>query len=261
MSAQVSTSLKGRVAEVVLDRPEKHNVLDLGGWSALADTFDELSKNVDIGCVIIRGAGDRSFSTGSDISSFAAQRDTPEDARRYSEAITRGMNAVRECRHPTLGLIEGLCVGGGMEIAACCDVRICGQSSRFGAPINRLGLTMSHDELEPLIALLGPGPVLEILLTGDLIGAERAREIGLVNRIVEDGEVIPTGWDLASRIAEGAPLVNRWHKRFILRLMERDSEPLTKAEQDEALEAFQTDDYREGRSAFLEKRPPKFSGQ
>ena len=211
MSAQVSTSLKGRVAEVVLDRPEKHNVLDLGGWSALADAFDELSKNVDIGCVIIRGAGDRSFSTGSDISSFAAQRDTPEDARRYSEAITRGMNAVRECRHPTLGLIEGLCVGGGMEIAACCDVRICGQSSRFGAPINRLGLTMSHDELEPLIALLGPGPVLEILLTGDLIGAERAREIGLVNRIVVDGEVIPSGWDLANRIAEGAPLVNRWH--------------------------------------------------
>ena len=261
MSAQVRTSLNGRVAEVVLDCPEKHNVLDLGGWSALADAFDELSKNVDIGCVIIRGAGDRSFSTGSDISSFADQRDTPEDARRYSEAITQGMNAVRECRNPTLGLIEGLCVGGGMEIAACCDVRICGRSSRFGAPINRLGLTMSHDELEPLIALLGPGPVLEILLTGDLIGAERAREIGLVNRIVEDGEVIPAGRDLANRIAEGAPLVNRWHKRFILRLMERDSEPLTKAEQDEALEAFQTDDYREGRSAFLEKRPPKFRGQ
>jgi|TARA_B100001179_G_scaffold58015_1_gene39899 enoyl-CoA hydratase/carnithine racemase len=120
---------------------------------------------------------------------------------------------------------------------------------------------MSYDELEPLITLLGPGPVLEILLTGDLIGAERASEIGLVNRIVEDGEVIPAGRDLANRIAEGAPLVNRWHKRFILRLMERDSEPLTKAEQDEALEAFQTDDYREGRSAFLEKRPPKFRGQ
>lgn len=148
-----------------------------------------------------------------------------------------------------------------MEVAACCDVRICGQSSRFGAPINRLGLTMSHDELEPLIALLGPGPVLEILLTGDLIGASRAREIGLVNRIVEDTEVRSMGWDLANRIADGAPLVNRWHKRFILRLMGRNSEPLTRAERDEALEAFQTDDYKEGRSAFLEKRPPKFSGQ
>jgi len=261
MNAQVRTSLKGLVAEVVLDCPEKHNVLDLGGWAALADAFDELSRNSDIGCVIIRGAGDRAFSTGSDISSFVDQRDTPEDARRYSEAISRGMKAVRECCHPTLGLIEGLCVGGGMEIAACCDVRICGRSSRFGAPINRLGLTMSHDELEPLITLLGPGPVLEILLTGDLIGASRAREIGLVNRIVEDTEVISMGWDLANRIADGAPLVNRWHKRFILRLMERNSEPLTRAERDEALEAFQTDDYKEGRSAFLEKRPPKFSGQ
>ena len=90
---------------------------------------------------------------------------------------------------------------------------------------------------------------------------ERAREIGLVNRIVEDTEVISMGWDLANRIADGAPLVNRWHKRFILRLMERNSEPLTRAERDEALEAFQTDDYKEGRSAFLEKRPPKFSGQ
>jgi enoyl-CoA hydratase/carnithine racemase len=120
---------------------------------------------------------------------------------------------------------------------------------------------MSHDELEPLITLLGPGPVLEILLTGDLIGASRAREIGLVNRIVEDTEVISMGWDLANSIADGAPLVNRWHKRFILRLMERNSEPLTRAERDEALEAFQTDDYKEGRSAFLEKRPPKFSGQ
>ncbi|HIA74484.1 MAG TPA: enoyl-CoA hydratase/isomerase family protein [Gemmatimonadetes bacterium] len=261
MNTQVRISLKGRITEVVLDCPQKHNVLDLGGWVALADAFDELSGNRDIGCVMIRGAGDRAFSTGSDISSFADQRDTPEDARRYSEAITRGMKAVRECRHPTLGVIEGLCVGGGMEIAACCDVRICGRSSRFGAPINRLGLTMSHDELEPLIALLGPGPVLEILLTGDLIGAERAREIGLVNRIVADTDVLSTGWDLANRIADGAPLVNRWHKRFILRLMERNRGPLTDAERDEALDAFQTADYREGRSAFLEKRPPEFNGQ
>ena len=127
------------------------------------------------------------------------------------------MKAVRTCSHPTLSLIQGLCVGGGMEIAACCDIRLCGRSSRFGAPINRLGLTMSHDELAPLIDLLGSGPVLEILLTGDLIAAERAREIGLVNRIFPDADLISSGFDLANRIADGAPLVNQWHKKFVHR--------------------------------------------
>lgn len=261
MNPRVRTSLKGRIAEVVLDFPQKYNVLDLEGWSALADIFVELSKDSGVGCVVIRGVGSKAFSTGSDISSFADQRDTPEDVRRYSEVITRGMKAVRMCSHPTLSLIQGLCVGGGMEIAACCDIRLCGRSSRFGAPINRLGLTMSHDELEPLIDLLGSGPVLEILLTGDLIAAERAREIGLVNRIFPDADLISAGFDLANRIADGAPLVNRWHKKFIHRLEERDRGPLTEAERDEALEAFQTSDYKEGRAAFLEKRPPKFRGQ
>ena len=259
MSAQVRVSVEGRIAEVLLDGPEKHNVLTRDGWLALSDVLSELSDRSDLGCVVIRGAGGRAFSAGSDISAFDDERDTPEDVRAYSDAIAQGMGAVRECRHPTLAVIEGLCVGGGMEIAACCDVRICGTSSRFGAPINRLGLTMSHDELEPLVTLLGSGTVLEILLTGELIGAERAREVGLMNRIVPDAQVVAAGHDLANRIASGAPLVNRWHKKFIRRL--RDDAPVTDAERDEAHEAFQTADYREGRAAFLEKRDPEFTGQ
>jgi enoyl-CoA hydratase/carnithine racemase len=168
------------------------------------------------------------------------------------------MHAVRSCRHPTVAVIEGLCVGGGLEIAACCDLRVCAESSRFGAPINRLGLTMSYDELEPLLQLLGPGPVLEILLSGELITADRAKTVGLVNRVWPDVAVVEQGYGLVARIAAGAPLVNRWHKKFIRRLMDR--RPLTQAERDEAHEAFETDDYVEGRTAFLEKRDPDFSG-
>ena len=138
-------------------------------------------------------------------------------------------------------------------------MRICEVSSRFGAPINRLGLTMSHAELQPLLALLGPGTVLDILLTGDLMGADDARRVGLVSRVVPDGKVVAAGFDLASRIAAGAPLVNRWHKEFIRRLA--DPTPLSDAERDEALEAFGTADYREGRTAFLEKRDPDFRGE
>ena len=259
MSERVRTKVEGRIAEVRLDAPEKHNVLDRDGWHALVDVMRELSARSDLGCVVLRGSGGRAFSAGSDISAFTSQRDTPTDVRAYSDAIAGSMHAVRDCPHPTLAIIEGLCVGGGLEIAACCDVRICEVSSRFGAPINRLGITMSHAELQPLLELLGPGTVLDILLTGDLMAADHALRVGLVSRVVPDGEVLTAGFDLANRIAAGAPLVNRWHKEFIRRLA--DPTPPSDAERDEALEAFRTADYREGRTAFLEKRDPDFQGE
>ncbi len=246
------------VATVWLDRPRHHNVLERDGWLALARAFQELSADDAVVAVAIRGAGGRAFSAGSDIGSFGEQRETPEDVRRYSEAIASAMGTVSACRHPTVAIIEGICVGGGLEIAACCDLRVCGESSRFGAPINRLGLTMSYDELRPLLMLLGPGPLLEILLTGELIDAERALAIGLVQRVWPDGSVVEEASALVDRIVTSAPLVNRWHKKFIRRLLEGGAIP--PEERAEVHEAFETWDYREGRSAFLEKRAPRFRG-
>lgn len=259
MSARVHIQREGRIVTVRLDAPERHNVLGLDGWRELTKAMEGLSADEDIGCVVLRGTGGRAFSAGSDIRGFAEHRDTPDDVRTYSDAIASALNAIRACPHPVLALIEGLCVGGGLEIAASCDVRVCGESSRFGAPINRLGLTMAYDELEPLVQLLGPGPVLDVLLSGDLLGASRARELGLVTRVYSDESVEDEGYALAGRIAAGAPLVNRWHKKFVHRLL--DSRPLTDAERAEALEAFETKDYEEGRAAFMEKRAPKFEGK
>lgn len=259
MSSRVHIEVTPPIATVRLDEPERHNVLDADGWRALAEAFDGLSEREDVMCVVVSGTGGRAFSAGSDIAAFRDQRDSPEDVREYSAVIAAAMRAVRGCPHPTVAVIEGICVGGGLEIAACCDLRVCGESSRFGAPINRLGLTMSHDELEPLVQLLGASPVLDLLLSGDLIDAERARSVGLVNRIWPDSAVVEQGYGLAARIAAGAPLVNRWHKKFIRRLQDRA--PLTDEERDEALAAFETEDYREGRAAFLEKRDPRFRGE
>jgi len=258
VSSQVHVEITTPIATVRLDGPDRHNVLDVEGWRRLAAAFDELSEQDDVACIAVCGAGGRAFSAGSDIGRFAEQRDTPEDARAYSEAIGSALQAIQRCKHPTVAIIEGICVGGGMEIAASCDLRVCGESSRFGAPINRLGVTMSYDELEPLVRLLGPSPVLELLLSGELIGAERAQAVGLVNRVHADGSVMEHGYGLAARIAAGAPLVNRWHKRFVRRLL--DATPVTAAEREEALAAFATSDYREGRRAFLEKREPRFRG-
>ncbi len=259
MSSQVRVEVATPIATVRLDQPERHNVLDLDGWRSLAAALRELSERSALQVVVVTGAGGRAFSAGSDIAAFPEQRDAPQDVRAYSEAISEAMRAIRGCRHPTVAVIEGICVGGGLEIAACCDLRVCGESSRFGAPINRLGLTMSHDELEPLLQLLGPSPVLDLLLSGELIDADHAKTVGLVNRVWPDAAVVEQGYGLAARIAAGAPLVNRWHKKFIRRLQQR--RPLTSEEREEAHAAFETSDYREGRAAFLEKRTPKFRGE
>jgi len=258
MSAKVHVEQSGPITTVRFDGPKHHNVLDANGWMAVAEAFAALSENEGIRCVAVRGTGGRAFSAGSDISAFERQRTKPDDVRSYSDAIASAMRAIRTCVHPTVAIIEGLCVGGGLEIAACCDMRVCGISSRFGAPINRLGLTMSHLELEPLVQLVGPGPLMEILLSGELIDAERAKMVGLVNRVFPDGAVVDSGYALVARIAAGAPLVNRWHKRFVQRILQRV--PLTEAGREEAHAAFETDDYREGRAAFLEKRDPDFRG-
>jgi enoyl-CoA hydratase/carnithine racemase len=258
MTSGVITEIAIPIATIRLDGPERHNVLDVAGWRAVAEAFRAISEREDVRGVAVRGTGGRAFSAGSDIAAFADQRSAPDDVRAYSRAIADAMQAIASCRHPTVAIIEGLCVGGGLEIAACCDLRVCGESSRFGAPITRLGLTMSHDELEPLLQLLGPGTVLELLLAGELIDADRAKMVGLVNRVCPDIAVVEQGYGLVARIAAGAPLVNRWHKKFVRRLMQR--RPLTSEERDEAHEAFDTADYREGRAAFLEKRDPNFDG-
>ena len=260
MSDRVRVSREDHLAIVTLSHPDRLNVLDRQGWESLADVMTALGEDQSVRCVVIEGSGDRAFSAGSDIGGFAQERRTPEQVQAYARALESALLALRSCPHPTLALIHGVCVGGGLEIAASCDLRICSQSSRFGAPINRLGVTMSYTELGPLVELVGASGTLEILLEGSLIDAERAFQKGLVNRVVPDEEVEEEGRATAQRIAAGAPLVNRWHKKFVRRLTDGRGLP-TEHEQQEAYEAFQTDDYREGVQAFLERRDPRFDGK
>ena len=246
------------IATVTLDHPAKMNVLDRDGWERLGVVFEELAADGSVRCVVVRGAGERAFSAGSDIGSFEAQRETPEQVRRYAAAVRRGLAGVWECPHPVVAAVEGVCAGGGLAVAAACDVTVCGESSRFGVPVNRLGLTMSYDEMAPALAAVGPGPLLEVLLTGDFLNARRARETGLASRVVPDGTALDEAMRVARRVAAGAPLVNRWHKKFVRRAAL--GRPLSEAEREEAYEAFRTRDYREGRTAFLAKRTPCFEG-
>jgi len=208
---------------------------------------------------VLRGAGDRAFAAGADISEFHAERANSKQAQAYSEGGIGWLRAIAECRHPTLALIQGACVGGGLLVASQCDLRICNESARFGVPVKNLGLTESYDELAGMLRILGPSASLEILLEGRIWGAREAYEKGLVSRVVPDADVVAEAFAAARRIAEGAPLVARWHKKFIRRLL--DPRPLSAEERAEGYACFDTEDFRTGVAAFLAKRKPEFTGK
>ena len=246
------------ISTVTLNRPDKLNALNRSAWQELADVFTELNGLGWVRCIIVRGAGGKAFSAGADISEFADERCNVAQATTYGSIVEGAINTIIEGPHPTIALVEGACVGGGLEIACACDIRICGESSRFGIPVSRLGLTMAYPELQALLSVVASPVAKEILFSGELFGAHRAAAVGLVNRVVADDLVQQETYALAARIVKGAPLVNRWHKKFIRRLA--DSKPLADEEVHESYKAFGTKDFRRGYRAFLGKTDPDFEG-
>ena len=259
MTGTILLERDGTIATVVLNRAEKLNALTRGMWASLGETIEQLSADDTLRCVILRGAGEKSFSPGNDIAEFAHERSNKKQAIEYGNVMHRTADALAQCRHPLIAQIHGICVGGGLEIAALCDLRICGESSRFGAPIKNLGLVMAYAEMTPLVRLVGPSVALEILLEGRIFDAAEAKDKGLVTRVVPDAQVATEVRAAAERIADGAPLVARWHKKFARRLAE--GTPLSAAELDECFDCFDTEDFRIGYAAFLAKQKPAFVGK
>ena len=258
MEDTVLVQRDGVIATVVLNRPDKLNALTRAMWARLGHAFDQLHADDDLRCIVIRGAGTRAFAPGNDISEFTTERCNVEQARAYGNDMRRAIESIAGCRHPIVAQIHGICVGGGLEIAGLADLRICGESSRFGVPINKLGLVMAYAEIGALIALVGEATALEILLEGRIFDAREARDKGLVTRVVADDQVEAEARAAAQRIADGAPLVARWHKKFARRL--RDPTPLGDAEYDEGFACFGTEDFQIGYRAFLARQPPAFKG-
>jgi enoyl-CoA hydratase len=258
---QILVERDGALATVLISNPEKLNALTVSMWRALARAMDELSADHALRCIVLRGAGSDAFAAGADIEEFARARDSAEQGMTYHRQYVQGaLKAVGECRHPTVAMIHGPCVGGGLEIACMCDLRIAGESARFGVPINRLGFAIAYDELAAVLPLTGRAVALEILVEGRVWGAAEALEKGLLTRVVPDADLAAEARASAQRIAAGAPQVNRWHKRFVRRLAPRPA-PLTEAEIKENFAYFSTADYRIGMEAFANRRKPQFKGR
>lgn len=247
------------IVEISLNRPEKLNALIKPMWKMLGDVFKKLSKDKNLRCIIIRGEGGKSFSPGNDIGEFKESRSSSKLAKEYGVYLHGTLRAIQECPIPTIALIEGICVGGGMEIAACCDIRICGESSRFGVPIKRLGLTMAAKELQALLRITTYSIAMEILLEGRIMGSKEAYEKNLVNRVVADNKVEEEVYKSANLISDGAPLVARWHKSFAKEILTtgKVSEKLN----NRGYKCYDTEDFQIGYKSFLSKTKPVFKNK
>lgn len=261
MSATIEVTRDGTVATVQLENPGKLNALTLAMWQDLTRVMGELASDTGLRCVVLRGAGREAFAAGADIAEFAQVRNNVEQGKRYHrEHVYGALRAVARCPHPTVAMIYGACIGGGLEIACQCDLRLSGESGRFGVPINRLGFAIAYDELSALLPLLGRAAIAELLIEGRIWDAREALAKGLLTRVVADDALAAEVEATVERIADGAPLVARWHKQFIDRLTPRPA-PLTEAEIEENFAYFNTEDYRIGYEAFINKKKPKFVGR
>ena len=260
MNTRIDLDIDQGIATVTLHNPSKLNAVNAAMWRGLSAAMARIAGDDSVRCVIVRGAGENAFAAGGDIEEFRRVRATVDDALHYHEdLVASALNAIRDCAVPTVAAIRGACVGGGLEIAGCCDIRIAGESARFGAPINRLGFSMDPGEMAGLLALVGPAVVLEILLEGRILDAREALQKGLLSRVVDDERVFEEAALSAERICAGAPLVARWHKQWVRRLT--TGVPLSEDEKRRAFDFLATEDYREGLAAFSEKRAPVFRGR
>lgn len=258
MKPDILLACDGPLATVTLFNPDRLNALNAAMWQRLEAVFGDLDADPGLRCIIVQGEG-AVFAAGGDLVEMQEARATVEGAAAYHAQVGRALDAIAGCRHPVVAGIAGPCVGGGLEIAAACDLRIAGESARFGAPINKLGFSMYPGELAGLLKLAGPAVIREILLEGRLLGAREAFEKGLLTRVVADAEVAAETLATARRIAAGAPLVARWHKQWIARLQSGGA--LSPEELRASFAFLDSADYAEGMAAFRDKRPAVFSGR
>ena len=259
-AGQVRVDIADRIACVTLSNPDRLNAITIDMWRRLRSVFEELATASELRCVLIRGEGDN-FAAGADIREFPRWRATRDDVIAYhTRILAPALNAISACGHPVVAAIKGVCVGGGLEIASQCDLRIAAETARFGVPINRLGFPMAPDEMRGLLKLAGPAVTLEILLEGRVFDAAEAYAKGLLTRVVDDASFDEHIRNLAQRLARGAPLAARINKETVRRLA-ASTEPLSRAETESFFRYAESQDHREGVSAFLAGQAPVFTGE
>jgi enoyl-CoA hydratase/carnithine racemase len=251
---------EGRVGYVIFDNPERHNAVSLAMWAAAGKMLEDFRNDNNITVVVVTGAGGKAFVSGADISRFEKERSNEEAVARYNATVEKSCAAFHEFPKPTIAMIRGYCIGGGVGLATCCDIRICTEGSKFAVPAAKLGLGYGYLGLKRLVDVVGPSFAMEIFYTARQFSAAEALVMGLVNRVVPDGELESYVKTYADTIGENAPLTIRAVKATIMEIRKDESKRDVKRSQTLVEACFKSRDYEEGRKAFMEKRKPVFTG-
>jgi len=251
----------GAIGWITFNNPARHNAVSMSMWQALYEVVSDFEADDAIRVIVVKGAGDRAFVSGADISEFEEKRSSPETTKAYNATSHRAATALKDVNKPTIAMIRGYCIGGGVSMAMSCDIRIAAEGSTFAVPAAKLGLGYEYDGVRKLMDVVGPSFAREIFYTARQFSAQEALTMGLINRLVAADQLEPYVRDYAATIAANAPLTVASIKTLVAEALKDESQ------RDKALcqavvdRCFNSADYAEGRKAFMEKRKPKFSGR
>jgi len=260
MTDKIITEQSGEIARIIFNQPEKRNAVSLEMWEAVETAVERFRDDPSVRILILSGAGGKAFVSGADVSKFETERASKEAVAHYNATTKRVYDLIEAFSKPTIAQIDGFCVGGGVALSLCCDIRICGRGSQFAIPAAKLGLGYGYPGLKRLVDVVGPAFAKEIFFTARRFDAEEARIMGLVNRVVDDEKVAEAAEETALTIAANAPMTVASVKFIVGQTLKPESERDLAECEARVKACFDSQDYIEGRRAFLEKRKPAFVG-
>ncbi len=259
MTERIIARKDGAIGWLIFNNPERRNAVSLDMWQAIPEVLGDFGADDAIRVVVLAGAGDKAFVSGADISQFEKQRSTAETVAHYDEIGEKAQTALKNFDKPVIAMIRGYCIGGGLNIANLCDLRIAADDARFGIPAAKMGLGYRASSMKNLVDVVGKAAALEIMITARQFSADEARHMGLVHKVVPVAALEKATREYCDMIAANAPLTMRSAKRIIREVARNDYDAAACSAW--VKECFDSDDYREGRRAFMEKRKPVFKGR
>ena len=259
-SEKMLSRVEEGVGYITFNNPEKHNAVSIEMWDALEKILDEFRSSKDIRVIVLNGAGGKSFVSGADISKFDKERSSKEAVLSYNKRTQKVYELLQTFPKPTIAMIDGYCIGGGLNLAVCCDIRICSEKSKFAMPAAKLSLGYPFSSIKRLFDVMGPGMAKHFMFTAEKISASEALACGLVQKLVSEENIETYVRDYALTISHNAPLTIKAMKQIGIEILKNpDERDLLLCEQ-LASACFDSEDYKEGRKAFMEKRKPNFKG-
>jgi enoyl-CoA hydratase len=258
---KILQSLSDGVGVITFNNPDKRNAMSLDMWEGLGNALIDLRDDPEVRVVILVGAGDKAFVSGADISQFEKNRHNAEASEEYSKKSAAQRALLADYPKPTIACIRGFCLGGGMQVAMMSDIRIASDNSQFGIPAAKLGIAYGYDGLKHLVSLVGPSWARLLMYTGMRIDSAEAVRIGLVDRVVPDTELWGATMEIARTISGNAPLAIQAAKITIAQVLKDTDKRDMAAIKAIGTACMDSEDFREGRRAFMDKRKPQFKGR